>query len=481
MKTLQKHSITYIRNWLIKLFMKRKFNGLLGKLTALALGFSVFGCHNTSEIGFGLGDDGLLTAIYTDTLNVGYSTVLSDSAVNGNAIYLLTGKINDPEFGPIEAVSYFQPSLTPQYNGAGTMITNDAGSILYDTLKLSGTPIIDSLKLGIYVDGLVYGDTNAVSKFRIHRLSNIMQTRNYDASEKQTYDPAPLAEFEVTLPSLRHDSTRVLLPKLVSLPKEITKELIESAAAAKGNNSTFLSQFRGFAIVPDKANKAVYGFRTGYLDLQYFRHSSLVPFWHMEGDTTSKVYVFNLNGPRYSSLTHDRSATALSKLTKSKNELSLTETGGKLYIQSGSGISPKIDLSSISRLGKVKIAKAVLEFQGNPATINGFYRKNYYFVLAETGINNQQKRNGSNQLTYIYNGGTEVAGEFYVLNDSTNYLNVDITKYLQKLEFSGDLNKSVLLLPASVNTTSGVGTLGNDNLSRMVFLKPRLLLYYNKN
>jgi hypothetical protein len=480
MKTLRKHSITFIRNWLIKLFMKRKFNGLLGKLTALALGFSVFGCHNTSEIGFGLGDDGLLTAIYTDTLSVGYSTVLSDSAVNGNAIYLLTGKINDPEFGSVEAVSYFQPSLTPQYNGAGTMITNDAGNILYDTLKLSGTPILDSLKLRLYTNGLVYGDTNAVSKFKIHRLVDVMQTRNYDAAEKQTYDPTPIAEFEVTLPSLRHDSTKALMAKFVSLPKALTKELIDAAAAAKGNNSTFISQFKGFAIVPDKANKAVYGFSTGFLSLGG-TNSSLIPYWHMEGDTSSTLHVFNINGPRYSSLTFDRSATALSKLTKSKNELSLTETGGKLYIQSGSGISPKIDLSSISRLGKVKIAKAVLEFQANPATINGLYRKNYYFVLAETSINNQQKRNGSNQLTYIYNGGTEVAGEYYVLNDSTDYLNIDITKYIQKLEFSGDLNKSVLLLPASVNTTNGVGTLGNDNLSRMVFLKPRLLLYYNKN
>lgn len=480
MKTLQKHSITFIRNWLIKLFMKRKFNGLLGKLTALALGFSVFGCHNTSEIGFGLGDDGLLTAIYTDTLSVGYSTVLSDSAVNGNSIYILSGKINDPEFGPIEAVSYFQPSLTPQYNAGGTMITNDAGSILYDTLKLSGTPILDSLKLRLYTNGVIsYGDTNAVSKFKIHRLVDVMQTRNYDASEKQNYDPTPLAEFEINLPSLRDTSGR-LMAKFVSLPKALTKELIEAAAAAKGNNSTFISQFKGFAIVPDKANKAVYGFSTGFLSLGG-TNSSLIPYWHMEGDTSSTFHVLNINGPRYSSLTYDRSGTALSKLTKSKNEASLTETGGKLYIQAGSGISPKIDLSSISKLGKVKIAKAVLEFQGNPATISGLYRKNYYFVLAETGINNQQKRNGSNQLTYIYNGGTEVAGEYYVLNDSTNYLNVDITKYLQKLEFSGDLNKSILLLPASVNTTSGVGTLGNDNLGRMVFLKPRLLLYYNKN
>jgi hypothetical protein len=460
--------------------MKRKFNGLLGKLTALALGFSLFGCHDTSEIGFGLGDDGLLTSVYTDTLSVGYSTVLSDSAVNGNAFNLLAGMIIDPEFGPIEAISYFQPSLTPQFNGSGTIITGASGEVLYDTLKLSGTPILDSLKLRIYSNGIVYGDTNAVSKFKIHRLTELMQTRNYDASEKQKYDPTPLAEFEITLPSLRHDSTRAIMPKFVTLPVSLTKELLEAAAAAKGDNNAFIRQFKGFAIVPDASNKAVYAFSTGFLDINGL-NSSIIPYWHMEGDTSSKLHVFNINGPRYSSLTFDRSATQISKLNKTKNELTLAETAGKLYIQAGSGISPKIDLSPISTLGNIKIAKAVLEFRVNPASINNLYRKNYYFTLAETGINNQQKRNASGQLTYIYNGNNETAGEFYILNDSTNFLNVDITKYLQKLEFGGDLNKSLLLLPASVNTTNGVGTLGNDNLSRLVFLKPRLLLYYNKN
>src|SRR5690606_31348526 len=90
MKMPLKYSITFILNWLIKLFMKKKS---LGKLLALAIGFSTLACHDPSELGFGLGTDSHLNAIFTDTVSIKYSTVLADSAVNGNANYILSGKI----------------------------------------------------------------------------------------------------------------------------------------------------------------------------------------------------------------------------------------------------------------------------------------------------------------------------------------------------------------------------------------------------
>lgn len=460
--------------------MKKKINGLQ-KLMALALSFSVFACHDPSDLGFGLGADGTINAIFTDTVSVNYSTVLSDSAVNGNANYILSGYANDPELGSVEALAYFQPSLTPQLSSSGTVVTGTDGSVLFDTLKITGTPVIDSLKLRLYCNGLVYGDTNAVSKFKVHRLTDLMQTKNYNGSEKLTYDPTPIAEFQFNLPQLRNDSTGFLTAQFISLPKAIASELITTALEAKGNNKTFISKFKGFAIIPDKSNKAVYAFATGVIDITG-ANSSVIPYWHISGDTTASLHVFNLNGPRHTALTFDRSKTPLASLSNASNELSINKTGGKLYIQGGSGISTKVDISPLSKLGKIKVVKATLEFQVNRATINPWYSKVYYTVLAETGVNNQQKRT-NNKLSYIYGSLSDSeAGSYHALVDSSNYLNVDITKYLQKLEYSGDFNKQLLLLPGSgINTTNGVAILGNDNLSRLVFLKPRLLLYYNKN
>jgi len=460
--------------------MKNKFSGS-GKLLALALSVSLFACHDPSELGLGLGSDGTINAIYTDTVSISYSTVLSDSAVNGNSVYLLSGNITDPVFGKAEAVAYFQPSLLPQFNSAGSIITDDDGSVLYDTLKLTSPIVTDSLKFRLFFDGSrIYGDTNAISRFTIHRLTGIMKTSSYNGDEKLEYDPEPLAGFEFNLPQLRNDSTRAMKAHFVSLPKALAEEMIKEAADANGNNNTFISKFKGFAIVPDKDNKAVYGLSAGILDLNGY-NSSMISYWHAEGDTTSKLYVFNINGPRHSSLIFDRSKTALASLTKTQNELPLNSTTDRLYLQGGSGISTKIDLGALRNLGKnIKVARAVLEFQLDPSKLNNLYRKNYYLTLAEADARNQQKRNSSNQLTYLFNGQSDVVmGDYYVLSDTSTYLNVDITNYVQRQMFKGDLNKQLLLLPGAV-TSSGAGILSNDNLSRLVFLKPRLLLYYNR-
>lgn len=460
--------------------MKNRFYGS-GKLMALALSISLYACHDPSELGLGLGTDGTINAIYTDTVSVTYSTVLSDSAVNGNSVYLLSGNITDPVFGPVEAVAYFQPSLLPQFNSSGSIITSSDGSVLYDTLKMSYTPLIDSLNFRLYFDGSrIYGDTSAISKFTIHRLTGIMKTSSYNGNEKLAYDPQPLAEFEFNLPRLR-DSTGAMNAFFVAMPKALAAEMISEAVEAKGNNAAFISKFKGFAVVPHKNNKAVYGFSTGTLDLNGY-NSSMVPYWHMEGDTVRQLYVFNINGPRFSSLTFDRSKTALASLTHAANELPLSNTGDRLYLQGGSGISPKIDLSALRHLGKnTKIARAVLEFQLDPSTVNNLYRKSYYLTLAEADTRNQQKRNSSNQLTYLYDGASDLAmGGYFALTDTSGYLNVDITNYVQKQMFKGDLNKQLLLLPAAPTTTAGTSVLSNDNISRLVFLKPRLLLYYNR-
>ncbi|WP_367916126.1 DUF4270 family protein [Leadbetterella sp. DM7] len=461
--------------------MKNRFCGF-GKLIALALSVSLFACHDPSEIGMGLGTDGTLNAIYTDTVSVAYSTVLSDSAVNGNAVYLLAGNITDPVFGPVEAVAYFQPSLLPQFNSSGTILTGSDGTILYDTLSVSATAVPDSMNFRLYFDGSrIFGDTNAICKFRVHRLTSIMKTTPYNGDEKLAYDPQPLAEFEFNLPKMRNDSTGALIARFVSLPKSVAQEMINEAVAAKGNNATFISKFKGFAIVPDKNNKAVYGFATGVLDLSGY-NSSVIPYWHAEGDTTSQYYVFNINGPRFTSMTFDRSKTALSSLSKTRNELPLTSAADRLYVQSGSGIGTKIDLSALRYLGKdMKVARAVLEFQLDPSTINTLYGKSYYVTLAEADNRNQQRRNSANQLTYLYNGTADnVMGSYFAFSDTSAYINIEITNYLQKQLFKGDLNKQLLLLPAAVNSTSGMAILSNDNLARLVFLKPRLLLYYNR-
>ncbi len=450
------------------------------RLILAASCFWIVGCHPSTDIGFGLGGDGDLQAIYTDTLTLGFSTVVSDSAVTGNSTYILSGKTIDPEFGTIEAASYFQITLSPLFNTSGGFLTDSDGALRFDTLTLKANPIIDSLNLRLFTTGIHYGDPDHVNKFTIHRLTENFQKKNYDKTEKLAYNPTPLGTFQLKSSDFINSTSGTPQAHFVKLPVELATELVHAGNAAIVNNNELLEKVRGFAIVPDKSNKTIFGFATGLLDISGY-NSSLIPYWHYNGDTTASVYAFNINGPRHTSLDLNRAGTSIASLSKTKNELSIAETGGKLYVQGGTGISTKIDLSPLKKLGKIKISKAVLEFRLDPSTINTSFRKNFYNVLAEVGSNNQQKRLSNNTLSYIYSADSNSpAGLASILNDSTNYLNVDITHYLQSMVLDENFSKQVLLLPASYSSTTQTGILANDILGRSVFLKPRLLLYYMK-
>lgn len=446
---------------------------------ALSIGFLAYSCHFPTDIGFGT-DNGTHTAFFTDTLSLGYSTVLADSAVNGNSNLVLVGNADDPVFGKVNAVAYFQPSFSPVFNLDGSYATDTKGKIIFDTLQFPENAVLDSLTLRLYSNEIGYGNTDKIAKYTVHRLKNIIPAdKRYDMSQTQEYEETPLAEFEYSFASMRDLATGRLKVKTINLPLSLARELILTGLEANGDNEAFIKKFKGFAIVPDPANEALYGFTTGYLDITG-ASSSLIHYWHMPEDTTASLNILNINGPRHSSLKIDRKTSVLSHLSHQNNELKADQTNNRFYLQTGTGLATKIDLSGIRNLGDIKIDKAVLEFRADPGTVNSAFNTPKNFALAETGSNNQQKRNDKNQLLYIQNGVDEIVGSNYSLVDSSNYLNLDITKYLQKQMFKSDLNKQLLLLPTTPISGSTSSILTNDNISRIVFMKPRLLLYYNK-
>jgi len=79
----------------------------LRKLSLVLLTVLFFSCENPSDIGFDFDGNANATSVFTDTLSLDVSTIISDSAVNGKSSYILAGMVNDPVFGLIKASSYF--------------------------------------------------------------------------------------------------------------------------------------------------------------------------------------------------------------------------------------------------------------------------------------------------------------------------------------------------------------------------------------
>ncbi len=468
MKTPLKHSLTFTRSWQIDYFMKKiLFN--LQKISLLLITVLFFSCENPSEIGFDFDGNADATSVYTDTLSLDISTILADSTVNGKSNFILAGIVNDPVLGSIKASAFFQPSLVTY--------TTASGTATLDTFSVKANPIADSLRLRIVNSGLIYGDTVSRSFFNIYRLKSSMNyTKNYNGNESVEYEGGSLARFGINSKSFVSDSN-TSIAVFIDLPKNIAQEILSIAPTTGADNAKFTAALKGFAIVPESSNKAVYSFITGPLSAAT---STLIANWHHQGDTTKYNYAFDINGPRHTFYEFNRGGSALAELTKPKNEISSKLSSGMSYVQGGSGISTKISFGNLKKLGaNIKVSKAQLEFSLKPESVNPLFPRVFNFVLGEVGTNNQQTRNSTNQLTYLTPIGNDLSGVVYSLVDSTNTVTLDITNYLQKITNKTTTSNGLMILPAVI-TTTGNGLLANDNLRRAVFTKPKLKIYYTK-
>jgi hypothetical protein len=468
MKTLLKRSIIFTQSWQIDLFMKKILVDLQ-KVSILLISVFFISCENPTDIGFDFDGNADAVSVYTDTLGLEVSTILADSTVNGNSNFILSGVYNDPELGSVKASAYFQPSLVAY--------ATSSGAAALDTFSVKANPVADSLRLRIVSSGQIFGDTATRSFFNIYRLKSSMNlTKNYNGDEKIEYEGESLARFGINSKSFKTDSNTAIAV-FITLPKSIAQEILGVAPATGADKSKFNNAVKGFAIVPESTNKAVYSFATGPLGPNT---STLVANWHYEGDTTKYLYTFDLNGPRHTFYEFNRGATLLSSISRGKNELNSKLTNNHTYVQGGSGLSTKVNFDKVKNLGSnIRVSKAVLEFQLKPESLSSLQPKIFNFVLGEVGSNNQQTRNSSNLLSYLTPIGNDLSGAVYTLTDSTNTINIDVTNYLQKITNRTVTSKGLMIMPA-VLTTSGNGLLANDNLRRVVFRKPKLKLYYTK-
>ena len=455
-----------MQSWPFNVQMNRmKFFYSIIFAVCVVFGFS--SCENPNEIGYDLDSAAAGKAIYTDTLNLDVSTVLADSAVNGASNYIMAGIAIDPVFGTSTASAYFQPTLKFR---TATVI---------DTFKLRGTnAIIDSVRIRIIHSGLLFGDTVTRSTFGFYRLKNSMKTSNYNSNEEIETEDKPLLKFTITPNSFRNKTRDTLIAYYITLPKELGTELLAAANANPASNSNFAKQFKGFAIKPEAGAKSLYTFLTGPYGPST---STLVAYWHTQGDEALKLYEFDINGPRHSNLKFDRSKTSLKDVTATNPELKLSFQNIYTYMQGGSGLSTKVSFANLSKLGaNVKVSRAVLEFTSPKTFNNAQFPKIFNFAIAEADSRNQANRNAARQLLYVTPIGNDISSGLQNLVDSTNTLSMDLTNLVQRVVNKKQYTTSILVLPA-IPTVDGNSVISNDNLRRMVFLKPKLKIYYTKN
>lgn len=441
--------------------------------------FSAFflSCENDTSIGLEFNPQ---AAFFTDTLAINASTYLMDSVITSGQNFGLIGKAVDPAFGTIEASLFVQPRLiqNPQ----------TGEDIAFDT---ENTIISDSAVIRLWNRSLVYyGDSNAVATINIHRLSSTLQSKNYTNDEEVPYDPIPLGSLSFTLSDLRgiDDSVATILPVNFKLPQSILNEITEIEGTIDAETqSAFKEKFNGFAFVPAPESLNIFSFNLGASDRTLQSPppvSSMLFYYHVDGDSTTRFYEFEFADTRYSRILTDRSGSDLAGLTSLRDEVSSTDTGGKLFVQSSTGVVPRLTFPGIEPLrNKASIAQADIIFEVDTTFFINEFPNSPLLVPIELNPDGTTRRDNPLGYSYIGNSVNDISGALGVYDDSLKTIRLDITPYIRDLvlknrQDAGIVFASASLIPGTDVLTSGL--IFNAGLNRSILRNPKLELYFSE-
>ncbi|MCD0468507.1 DUF4270 family protein [Flavobacterium sp. JAS] len=327
---------------------------------------SLISCGTDTDAGeFVVGSDYLALSnkvVLIDTLTVDMSTINLDSLVTSGQSRILIGNYDDPIFGKVKSDSYFQLS-----SATYTLVNNgsDTESVNY---------VFDSISMILKYDNYYFGDTTKVQTFDIHRLIQKVKpntednnfynnsTLNYSAESLGTisYKPRPTEKDSINI-KMSDAFGEELFQKLKK--REVT------------DFDTFTEYLKGFVLVPSSSNSSsVIGFSTTTSKIRLY-------YSKYKADTEETPYIMDFtildNTKQFNSVSSDKSGTLLQNLPGTTGKLSSSLTNQQGFIQSGTGVSCRIDFPNIKELKKIAANGAIVAAELVLKPVNNSYSDKY--------------------------------------------------------------------------------------------------------
>jgi Domain of unknown function (DUF4270) len=319
-------------------------------LTAVAVALSC--CTEPSEIGVDFFKDGSLTIVFSDTVSLKVSTVLSDSTITGNSGRLLTGYHDDERLGKILASSFMQ--IEPRRTDI------DGETNVYNLDEKSTEYLRTTLVL--WYDKYSYYDTTNNQTLYVHTLDDEIEAEedgNLYNTSKTEFSRLPIGQLSFRPRPGSDDSVEINLDDRLG-------RSIYSKAVYGDNDLASTEKFtedilKGLCIRPDTTtNSAVVGFGTQAELRVYYLDRSVVP-------TEEKHIPFFVSTVRYNQILDDRRATPLSKLTTRKESLNSKETARQAYARGGAGLFVRIEIPHLKSIlvdnPRLILTEAILSFR----------------------------------------------------------------------------------------------------------------------
>jgi len=357
----------------------------------------LFQCEDPNEIGLELRTDSDKVGAFYSEIDIPSSVIGLDSLLTSSSPRLLAGNYADPDLGKITASGFTRYSF-----GASK-------------LNIPDSAIYDSIYLRMNVDYTYGPGTSGFQNFTVHELSEeINDTLAYFSFSDIAYESEPIGSGSFLLPA---DEDTVLQYRISDdYGNALFNASIDTTLIDPDEVSTLHSLFKGFAFISDPMNNSLLRYN------QESDDSGLWLYYHFTGDTASRAYTFKFfTTVNFNRIVADRTGTPLEGI----DDEPLTEffpADNKTYVQSGTGLIPKLDLTPVleffDTISNVAFNRVVLEVHINGLGFNENPPSS--LTLYYTDENNRRFRSGSEFLGITIEGSNDLARPLYN-DDLLNY------------------------------------------------------------
>lgn len=302
-------------------------------LWCIFLCITILSCSKEDNLSLEIGDH--FTEIDTrvimiDTMTVLASTFKFDSLAVSSTNRLLIGSYNDEIFGLTKTESYLQFE-----RGFGESSTSD--------FEIDNEATYDSIALIMKYDHYFYNDTIAVQNYKVHQLVEDIEfdddALQYYNTTNFNFEASPIADHHLVVEPKKEDS---LFIKLDNSFGNVLFDKIKDGDIE--TNEELLDDYKGLVIKSNDNNTAIVGFSKSSLLRIYYTIPS-------ETDPIELEFDFSLNVEN--SFTHTANTyenTLFESLNDQEIQLSSSDANNLSYIQSGLGLTTRIDIPYINKL-----------------------------------------------------------------------------------------------------------------------------------
>ena len=423
--------------------LRDKIRSGLGLFLVLTV---LWGCENPNQIG--------LNELKLDTsgVKVTYkefvlpsSVIQPDSILTGYSARLMCGNYKDDNFGLLQARSYFQ--------------------VLYGDLPdIPSNAVFDSLVFSLYSNySFGPGAENEQKYYFYHLTETLQDSIPYFNTSSIAYDPDPIGQISFQVLDAADTTMTLYLDSAFGV--NLLHDLLDSSTYDHTQANAFKSFFNGILVAADPSNNSVIGFDP----VSSLSRMTL----YYQSDTVSESYTFNFAyGVNFNQIEFDRSGTPLEGLGDTKYA-EFHPSDNRTYLQSGSEVIPKIDLSPvleyIDTIPNMIVNKATLEIINHKIVSNILPPSSLYFYITDS-TNRRKLSTSGTYAAVTSDDNSAIVNPAY--DDNINGYSSSITNYVEQLRQGNNPYHELLIYPVESALIQSVNQLVIDSTNI------RLKLYY---